>query len=206
MSQPFVGTFQKGLLRLGQDRRTGVLEFLEQLLARLDQQTLLLVEIGGLFLERRKLGAQRPVAAPQFFHRRLVLATGIAQFPVQRIRTLGAHARIFQIDDCLAEFLVEFLRARLALAMTSLPVLEWRGAETMTEEIAQREAEHENDDGDEGRIHGRTLRRTEGERQRSVHAINSLRRPCAGRGPTDLPDERKVSWIPAFAGMTQKVG
>ena len=164
MPQPLGRAFEKGILRLGQHRRTGVLEFLEHFLARFDQQALLLVEIGGLFLQRRKLGAERPVIAAHFLEHRLVLAARLAQFAVERVGPLGADRGIFQVDDRLAELRVEFLRLRITLAMAGLPVLDRRGAEAVTEEISQREAEDEHDDGNEGRIHGATLRRTERER------------------------------------------
>ena len=121
MAKPLVRPLEEGFLCLRQYGRAGVLEFLEQFFARFDQQPFLLVEIGGLLLQRRELGAQFAIAAPQIVERRLMVPAHIAQFGVERIGPPCPHGRIFQIDDRLAKLLFGLARFRIALPMARLP-------------------------------------------------------------------------------------
>ena len=99
------------------------------------------------------------------FHTLFMNTPGFAQFGIERIGTLGADSRIFQIDNGAAEFLFQLPRFGIALTMARLPIFGWGRPEAMAEKITQAETEDEAKDSNESRIHRFNLRGTHKEHQ-----------------------------------------
>ena len=134
MAQPLVRCRQKRLLRLGQHGMAGVLEFLEQFLPGGDEQALLLLEMGGIGLQRGQLSPQP-----------LPLAPGGIEFARQRIGPGGPLAHGGKVHHQRLDLLLLLRRARLHLG-------ERTGAEKPAQRSADQQGGNCKHDGDK-RIH-----------------------------------------------------
>lgn len=101
--QPFLRAGEKGFLGAGENLGPGVLELALQPFLGFEQQALLLLEMGGIGMERRQFGPGGIAIGPH-----------AGQFIGQRIGTGGAFAGTGEVADRGLELLVQVPRLAIA--------------------------------------------------------------------------------------------